>query len=121
MAKDKDLSIVKHLLNVKGAEVTGYDITGLKDNKVLVLDVVPEQTNVCPFCGRVCPGYDYASKNSRFWRHIDWNGTMVILRYRPKRIKCPEHKVVTEAVPWARHKSRFTKAFEQLQREHTKG
>ena len=108
------LSLAKHLINVKGTEVTGCDFTELEDNNVLVFEVVPEQTNVCPFCGRICPGYDYASKVSRTWRDVDWNGTKVFLSYRPKRIECPEHKIVTEAVPWAHHKSRFTKAFEQM-------
>ena len=27
---------------------------------------------------------------------------------------CPEHGVVTAAVPWAMHNSRFTKEFEEL-------
>ena len=27
------------------------------------------------------------------------------------RVYCPEHGVVTAAVPWAMHKSRFTKEF----------
>ena len=107
------LSLIEHLADVKGAKITGYDDTNLKSHNVLVLDIVPTQTHVCPFCGRVCPGYDYASKDSRLWRDVDWNGTKVFLSYRPKRIECSEHKIVTEAVPWAHHKSRFTKAFEQ--------
>jgi transposase len=30
------------------------------------------------------------------------------------RLECPEHGVVTEAVPWAEHDSRFTRDFEDL-------
>ena len=29
------------------------------------------------------------------------------------RVRCPKHGVVTAAVPWARHDSRFTKSFEE--------
>lgn len=107
------LSLIEHLADVKGAKITGYDDTNLKSHNVLVLDIVPTQTHVCPFCGRVCPGYDYASKTPKLWRHTDWGSCVVMFRYRPRRIKCPEHKVVTESVPWAHHKTRFSKAFEK--------
>ena len=29
---------------------------------------------------------------------------------------CPTHGVITEAVPWAEHESRFTRDFEDLRR-----
>ena len=115
-----DLPLLKYLIDIKGVDVTGYDVTELKNNNILVLYVVPEQTNVCPFCGRICPGDDYATKTPKLWRHVTWNTTKVFFSYRPKRITCPEHNVVTEAVPWARHDSCFTKAFEQLQREYSR-
>lgn len=109
----KDLSLVEHLTDVKDAKIIDYDDSYLKSNNILVLDIVPIQTHVCPFCGRVCPGYDYASKTPKLWRHTDWGGSVVMLRYRPRRIKCPQHKVVTESIPWAHHKSRLSIAFEQ--------
>jgi transposase len=34
------------------------------------------------------------------------------LEYAPCRVRCPEHGVRTEAVPWARHGARFTRDFE---------
>lgn len=37
---------------------------------------------------------------------------MVYLRYSPRRIHCPVHGIVTEAVPWAFPDSRFTKEFD---------
>ena len=108
----KDLSLVEQVADVKGAKITDYNVTVFKSNKIIVLDIVPNQTHVCPFCGRVCPGYDYASKTPKLWRHTDWGNCVVLLSYRLRRIKCPEHKVVTESVPWAHHKSRLSKAFE---------
>ena len=108
------LSLAEHLINVKGAKVVNYDLSELKSKNIIILDIVPIETHTCPFCGRVCPGYDYASKEPRLWRANDWNGTQVMLRYRPRRITCPEHKVITESVPWAYHKSRFTHDFERL-------
>lgn len=108
-----DLFLVDHLMNVKDAELISYDVIQLKSNNIIVLDVIPVQTHICPHCGRICPGYDYAAKEPRLWRHLDWGGTLVLLRYRPRRIKCPDHKVVTEAVPWAYHDSRLSKAVEE--------
>ena len=108
-----DLFLVDHLMNVKDAELISYDVIQLKSNNIIILDVIPAQTHLCPHCGRICPGYDYAAKEPRLWRHLDWGGTLVMLRYRPRRINCPEHKVVTEAVPWAYHNTRLTKAFEE--------
>ena len=108
------LSLAEHLINVKGAQVVNYDSSELKSKNIIILDIIPIETHTCPFCGRVCPGYDYASKEPRLWRANDWNGTQVMLRYRPRRITCPEHKVITESVPWAYHKSRFTHDFERL-------
>ena len=37
---------------------------------------------------------------------------MVYLRYAPRRIHCPVHGIVTEAVPWAFPDSHFTKEFD---------
>lgn len=36
----------------------------------------------------------------------------VLLEYRPCRVRCTEHGVRVEAVPWARHGSRFARDFE---------
>ena len=106
------LSLVEHLLNVKDVEVINCDMSELKIKNIIILDVIPKTTNICPICGRICPGYDYSSEKPRQWRANDWNGTQVMLRYRPRRITCPEHKVITEAVPWAYRKSHFTCDFE---------
>ena len=108
------LSLAEHLLNVKDVEVLNCDTSKLKTQNIIILDIAPQTPNICPVCGRLCPGYDYASKKPKQWRANDWNGTQVMLRYRLRRIRCPEHKVITEAVPWAYHKSRFAHDFEKL-------
>ena len=38
--------------------------------------------------------------------------TKTFIRAEAPRVKCEKHGVVTAAVPWARHKSRFCKTFE---------
>lgn len=65
----------------------------------------------CPVCGRRCECYD-AMPTPRRWRAQDIARSMCFLEYGVRRVRCPEHGVRVEAVPWARHGSRFTKDFE---------
>ncbi|UNT97462.1 transposase [Allobaculum mucilyticum] len=55
------------------------------------------------------PGYD-AKTRARRWRALDMGTHKVFIVADVKRIKCAEHGVVTEAVPWAFHGSKFTKS-----------
>lgn len=65
----------------------------------------------CPVCGRKCQGYDHKGKTPSEWRAPNLNGIPVIIQYRPMRIECPEHHVLTERIPWADGTSRFTADF----------
>lgn len=65
----------------------------------------------CPECGRRCPGYDYKQDTESSWRAPNLNGVPVFIYYRPGRINCPEHGVLTEYIPWADGDSRFTEDF----------
>ena len=67
----------------------------------------------CPVCGRACGFYDMANRGApRLWRAMDLARSACYLEYAPCRVRCPEHGVRTEAVPWARHGARFTRDFE---------
>lgn len=66
----------------------------------------------CGICGRKSPYYD-AGRGYRFWRTNDIGLHKVELCADSYRVNCKEHGVVAAAVPWARHKSRFTHDFEQ--------
>ena len=65
----------------------------------------------CPVCGRKCDCYD-RSPGARSWRAMDLARSMCFLEYRTRRVSCPEHGVLVESVPWARHRARFTRDFE---------
>ena len=67
--------------------------------------------SLCPICRKKCPGYDtkYATESS--WRAPNLNGVPVYICYQPKRIRCPEHGVLTEYIPWQDGNSRFTDDF----------
>lgn len=66
----------------------------------------------CPFCGRRhLPRYDRPTKKNKIWRGLDFSGIIVEIEAATHRIICPEHGVITAAVPWAYAQSSFTKDF----------
>jgi transposase len=83
------------------------------EQEALIVKVRPKarERRRCPHCGRRCPGYD-RGEGSRRWRALDFGTTLVYLEADAPRLRCREHGVVVAAVPWARHGSSFTVAFE---------
>ncbi|MEU2003467.1 helix-turn-helix domain-containing protein, partial [Rhodococcus sp. NPDC019616] len=65
----------------------------------------------CPHCEQRCPGYDRPNR-PRQWRHLDMGGMRCFVQASVSRIRCPEHGVVTEMVPWARPAANMTRAFD---------
>ena len=66
---------------------------------------------LCPVCMKKCPGYDTKCNTESSWRAPNLNGVPVYICYQPKRIECPVHGVLTEYIPWADGRSRFTEDF----------
>jgi transposase len=81
--------------------------------EVLVATVRPTRSRQgrCERCDRRAPRYDNG-EGPRRWRSLDAGTTRVYLQAAAPRVRCPAHGVVVAAVPWARHGSRFTSAFE---------
>jgi transposase len=65
----------------------------------------------CGVCRRRSPGYDLGEGRRR-WRALDLGTTFAFIEADSPRVTCRRHGVVVCAVPWARHGSRFTRAFE---------
>ena len=65
----------------------------------------------CGVCRRRCPGFDMGEGRRR-WRALDLGTTFAFVEADAPRVRCARHGVVVCAVPWARHKARFTRAFE---------
>jgi len=115
-------SVVRKLLGVDRLVVKDVSF---EEKRGLVLDVKPAWHKPrCGICGRKgCPGYDTPARltaegdyvqQPRWWRHLALGRVSIWLRYTLRRVECPEHGVVTEAVPWANHEARFTSEFEEL-------
>lgn len=99
------------LLGVEQAVVESVEIDG---GGQVVVAVRPHQRerDRCGLCGRRAPGFDLGEGRRR-WRALDLGTTIAHLEADAPRVRCPEHGVVVCAVPWARHDSRFTRAFEE--------
>jgi transposase len=69
----------------------------------------PRRKPRCPECGRRCPGYD--RQRERRWQFVPLWNIPVWLRYRPRRVQCPVHGVLTEAMPWNEGKRPYARDY----------
>ena len=81
--------------------------------ETIVVSVRPKsrEKHRCGACGRRCPREDHGEGRRR-WRALDLGTTFAFLEADAPRVYCKQHRVVVAQVPWARHDSRFTIAFE---------
>jgi transposase len=101
--------ILSNILAMKHVRVVGCAF----EKEGLVIDVVPTTRIArCGGCGcRARHIYDHRA--GRQWRHLDFGGMQVQLRYDLRRVQCPRCGVCTELVPWAEPDSVFSRAFEE--------
>ena len=106
-------SIWKRLLGLAGVVIESVAVEDDDDGDVLVVKVRPHRRSArrCGRCGRRAGRYDRGGPVRR-WRHLDFATVRVYLESAVGRVNCSEHGPTTIAVPWARHASRFTTAFE---------
>ncbi len=88
------------------------DVYGGDEGEVVVA-VRPRwsERDRCGVCRRRSPGFDLGAGRRR-WRALDLGTTFAFVEADAPRVRCREHGVVVCAVPWARHRSRFTRSFE---------
>ncbi len=69
---------------------------------VIVTVALRRRRLVCPHCGfKTRYRYDTRPAPS-FWRHLDLGTWRLEVRASLRRLRCPDHGVVVEAVPFAR-------------------
>jgi len=91
--------------------VTSVELERSAGSVLVKVEPRPDAELSCPTCGKSVPGYD---RRTRRWRHLDTCQYTTILEASVPRLSCPEHGVVTVAVPWAVRGSGFTALFEAL-------
>jgi transposase len=108
-------TLLNRALNLPGVNVVGVDLDQLDGGGPVLVQVACRRRMLscphCPFSTKV--RYDRRVVDSR-WRHLDLGGNRLVLAMRRRRLACPVHGVLTEAVPFARAGSGFTTDFEDL-------
>jgi transposase len=108
----RDTTVLNRLLDLPGIVVRGVSFP---EPGLLVVDVALRRRRLrCPHCGyQTRWRYDRRPVAST-WRHLDFGATFVMVRAELRRLECPSCGVVTEAVPFARHRSGFTRDLEDV-------
>ena len=106
-------SIFKKIIGVNEIIVKNVCFEYVDGEQALIIDISPYKKEECrcPFCHKKVPKYDRGCK-IRYWRCPDMGSVKVYVRASIQRVNCPEHGVHTQHCSWARHKSRFTRCFE---------
>ncbi len=80
--------------------------------EALVIDIEPRRNSrpICPECCK--PGTVYDHQPQRLYEYLPVWSFKVYFRYAPRRVKCPEHGVKVEALPWAYGKERTTLSYQ---------
>lgn len=101
-------TLLNKLIKLQGLWVRGVIFEG----DVLVIRVERRFRRLtCPECGTRVKGR--FEEKTRRWRHLAIFGTTTWIEGPIRRLRCPKcRKVQTELVPWARHRSNFTRHFE---------
>jgi transposase len=107
-------TLLNGLLNLPGIAVRGVSLPVDRAAPMVVTVALRAWRLACPLCDFTTRArYDTRSEPS-WWRHLDFGTAPVIVRAMLRRLDCPEHGVLVEAVPFARHRSRFTTDFEDV-------
>ncbi len=97
------------------------DLSGIWVRKVrfepyrVVVDVALRRKKlVCPKCSYSTMARENEQDHDSVWRHLDLGVWRLEIHARLRRLRCPEHGVHVEGVPFARDGARFTRDFEDL-------
>lgn len=103
-------TLLNRVLNLPDSTVADVEL----GDEVTVSVRLRRRLMCCPHCDfRTRHRYDTREVDSR-WRHLDLGGRVCVLTLRRRRLRCPSHGVLAEAVPFARPGSGFTRDFEDL-------
>lgn len=103
-------TVLRRVLGLHGVRVVAVE---LELTAVLVDLRLTRLRLRCPRCLFTTRSL-YDRRPSRRWRHLDLAGRRCFLRLALRRLRCPAHGVVTEAVPFAPARSGYTFAFEDM-------
>jgi transposase len=107
-------TLLNRLLALPGVAVAGVSFP-VERPGVLVVDVRLRRGRLeCPHCGHLTRFRYDTRREWSSWRHLDDGVWRVDIRTGLRRLACPSCGVVVEAVPFARHRSGFSRDFEDV-------
>ena len=82
--------------------------------RVVVHVALRRKKLVCPKCAFSTMAREHEQHHDSIWRHLDLGTWRLEVHARLRRLRCPEHGVHVEGVPFARDGARFTRDFDDL-------
>jgi transposase len=104
-------SAFSRLLDLSGVWVRSVSF---EPGRVLVRVVLRRRRLQCPKCSYSTRRRENSQRHDSVWRHLDLGRWRLEVHARLRRLRCPEHGVRVEGVPFARDGGRFTRDFEDL-------
>lgn len=108
--------LIKTLLNkverFKSFVYTSVCLKQINAKDALIIDIEPRRNSrpICPECRLRCTVYD--RQPPRLFEYLPIWSFKAFFRYAPRRVKCPEHGVKVEALPWSHGKERTTLSYQ---------
>lgn len=103
-------TILNRVFKCKGFIFGKVTFAKHRGKDTLKIAVKPKGRGLCSQCGKPAPCYD-TCKTPREFQFIPFWGILVFLLYCMRRVKCLEHGVIIEQVPWADGKHHMTNIY----------
>lgn len=100
-------TFIRKQLRLKAHKVT--KVVELEDAMVIYIDRLGHRLLRCGVCRRRCREV-HSVRQEREWRDLSMRKLPLKLRYRPRRVECPQCGVRVEDFPWAEPWARVTTA-----------
>ena len=109
----RSIRVWARLLGLRGTVIEEVNVNDAGEGTEVVVAVRPgwRERGRCGICGRRAGRFDRGGGRRR-WRALDLGTSLCWIEADAPRVCCSKHGVVVARVPWARHDSRFTRAFE---------
>ena len=87
-----------------------FDIINFQESLIIEIHSRIGSGGRCPECRKFCSTYD-TSRSPRFFSYVPIWGFPVYFFYKPRRISCSEHGILTEYLPWVNGKEQMTNTY----------
>jgi len=99
------------LLRLEGVWVRGVEFLA---DRVVVRVGLRRSRLVCPLCEFSTGSREGVQDHESVWRHLDLGVWRLEIRATLRQLRCPQHGVHVEGVPFARHRARMTRDLDDL-------